>query len=65
MTYTANEVRRIREELRLTQTEFAAALGVSRDSVARWEAGTRQMSEPTARLLQRIRKEAKTKKRVK
>jgi DNA-binding transcriptional regulator YiaG len=54
---TGDEVRRIRERLRLTQRELARELGVSRVTVARWETGVYAIPEPTARLLQRIRQE--------
>lgn len=37
-----NERRRIREQVGLTQDEIANQLGVSRATVARWEAGTRR-----------------------
>ncbi len=35
----ADRIRRARALLGLTQTELAAALGLTRDAVARWEAG--------------------------
>ncbi|MDO8474593.1 MAG: helix-turn-helix domain-containing protein [Candidatus Rokubacteria bacterium] len=55
------ELRRIRAEMGLTQTELAEALGVHRVTVARWETGERGIPEPVARLLQRIRSEKKRK----
>ena len=57
MTPTA--LKRIRRELGLTQEALAERLGVIRVSVARWETGTRAIPEPTARLIQRIRAEAR------
>jgi transcriptional regulator with XRE-family HTH domain len=56
------ELRRIRAELGLTQTELGEELGVHRVTVARWETGERGIPEPVARLLQRIRAERKRKK---
>jgi len=56
------EMKRIRDELGLTQEELAEELGVHRVTVARWEAGDRGIPEPVARLLLRIRKDKKPKK---
>jgi len=56
------ELKRIREELELTQEQLAAEIGVHRVTVAKWEAGDRGIPEPVARLLQRIRAEKKRKK---
>ncbi len=60
---TGDEVRRIRKRLRLTQADLARALGVTRVTVARWETGVYAIPEPTARLLQRVRKERRRAKR--
>lgn len=62
---TADELRRIRKRIGMTQAELAAALGVWQVTVARWEAGMRSISEPTARLIERIAKEVKPKKATK
>jgi len=56
------ELKRIRETLGLTQEEFADEIGVHRVTVAKWEAGDRNIPEPVARLVQRIRDEKKRKK---
>lgn len=40
----SNIIRNIRKSLKLTQNEFALVLGVSRTTVARWEAGDRAPS---------------------
>jgi DNA-binding transcriptional regulator YiaG len=56
------EMKRIRQELALTQGELAEELGVHRVTVAKWEAGDRGIPEPVARLLLRIRSEKKRKK---
>ncbi len=53
------ELRRIRDELGLTQGQLADELGVHRVTVAKWEAGDRGIPEPVARLLLRIRGERK------
>lgn len=58
---TPAQLRRIRKVLRLTQAELAAQLGVERVTVTRWELGERRISEPIARLLQRIAAEARGK----
>lgn len=56
---TPAELRRIRKALGLTQEQLAKQLGVGQNAVARWEIGARRISEPIARLLQRIRAEAR------
>lgn len=53
------ELKRIRRQLGLTQQALAERLGVDRTTVARWETGARGIAEPIARLVQRIRAEAK------
>lgn len=58
-----DELKVIRKQLGLTQTELAEALGVRRGAVARWETGTRRITEPVARLLVRLQHEARAKKR--
>ena len=50
---TAKQFRTLREAARLTQTEAAQRLGVTRPSVARYEAGAR-IPEPVARLWVRL-----------
>jgi transcriptional regulator with XRE-family HTH domain len=52
----------MRLALGLTQAELAAELGVARNTVARWEMGSRPISEPAARLLERLSKERRAKK---
>lgn len=58
-------LKRIRKALGLTQEGLAKALGVDRVTVARWEVGLRGIPEPTARLIQRIRAEARVEARAK
>lgn len=44
-------VRRLRRRLGLTQSKFAAILGVSVLTVKRWEAGTTRVDGPAERLI--------------
>jgi DNA-binding transcriptional regulator YiaG len=48
---TPNAVRRLRRQLGLTQSQFAALLGIHKITVAKWEAGMKGMSATTERLL--------------
>ena len=57
------EFKAIRERLGWTQTEIAERLGVTRDAIAKWEAGVRGISEPVAIALRAIASEARKKKR--
>jgi transcriptional regulator with XRE-family HTH domain len=57
------ELTRIREALGLTREQLAEALGVTRVTVWRWEAGERAIAEPAARLAERLLKERRAKKR--
>lgn len=52
---TPRELKRIRMALGLTQAALAAELGVSRETLTRWETGRRRrIPEPAARLLRRL-----------
>jgi DNA-binding transcriptional regulator YiaG len=51
---TAVEIRALREKLGWTQMALAEAVGVTSNTVARWERGEMAISEPAARLLQKI-----------
>jgi transcriptional regulator with XRE-family HTH domain len=42
-------LKKLRQELGLTQTEFAATVGVSKDAVASWETGRNRLSDGMAR----------------
>ena len=59
------EIRAFREKLGWTQMALAEAIGVTSNTVARWERGEMAISEPAARLLQKIANEqrARTAKR--
>ncbi len=59
----ATELKRIREELGMTQAQLADEVGVHRVTVAKWEAGDRGIPEPVARLIGRIRAEKRKQKK--
>jgi transcriptional regulator with XRE-family HTH domain len=48
------EIRAFRKKLGWTQVALAEAIGVTSNTVARWERGEMAISEPAARLLQKI-----------
>jgi transcriptional regulator with XRE-family HTH domain len=48
------ELKNIRKRLKLTQGQLAELVGVTPNTVARWERGEMEMREPTARLIQSI-----------
>ncbi len=52
--YTADDVRRIRARLKMSQAGFAHLLQVSSKTVQSWEQGTRRPQQSSARLLQFI-----------
>jgi putative transcriptional regulator len=52
--YTAEDVRRIRTRLSMSQAGFARLLQVSSKTVQSWEQGTRRPQQSSARLLQFI-----------
>ena len=54
-----DELRRIRNRLAWTQTEMAVRLGVTRNSVARWERDEVSIREPMARLIKFVAKKGK------
>jgi DNA-binding transcriptional regulator YiaG len=56
---TGRELRTIREKLSLTQAALADAIGVTSNTVARWERGEMTISEPAARLIEKIAEERK------
>ncbi|MGO9059425.1 MAG: DUF1870 family protein [Candidatus Binataceae bacterium] len=51
---TGKEIRALRRKLDWTQVAVAEAIGVTSNTVARWERGEMAISEPTARLLKKI-----------
>ena len=48
------ELRQLREECGMTRAQWADALGVSRISAWRYEAGEQNVSEPVLRLARRV-----------
>ncbi len=56
---TGRELRSIRQKLALTQAALAEAVGVTSNTMARWERGEMAISEPAARLIEKIAEERK------
>jgi DNA-binding transcriptional regulator YiaG len=54
-----DELRRIRDRLAWTQTELAVRLGVTRNTVARWERGEVSIREPMVRLIKLVAKKGR------
>ncbi len=50
-------LRTIRKHLRLTQQTMAQRIGVTKNTVARWERDELKIREPIARLIQRLEAE--------
>ena len=48
------ELRRLRQRMGLTQKQLGAELGVTENTVARWERDEMKMNEPAARLMRTI-----------
>ncbi len=59
----AATLRRYRKELRLTQAELGHELGVTRNSVTRWEIGMHPIPAPVAKLIERLVRERRRPKR--
>ena len=55
---TAEDVRQLRESLRMTQEEFAREVGVSFSTVSRWERGRGEPSRLARRQIDKLRKRA-------
>lgn len=49
------QLKALRHTLRVTQSQLAKQLGVARNTVTRWEAGTRGISTIAERLLKTLR----------
>lgn len=62
---TPEQLKRSRGVLGMTQEELAGELGVSRETVARWEIGTRRIPELAARLLARMQANGRARKKRK
>jgi len=54
---TGREFRAIRRKLAMTQAALAEEIGVTSNTVARWERGEMAIYEPAARLLKKIAEE--------
>lgn len=54
--FTAEEIRRLRERERVSQSVFARYLNVSQDSVSQWERGSKHPAGPSLKLLSLIEK---------
>jgi DNA-binding transcriptional regulator YiaG len=54
---TGQELNALRQKLALTQAALAEAIGVTSNTVARWERGEMTISEPVARLIEKIAEE--------
>ena len=57
---TSEEIKHIRNNLDLTQKEFAAFVGVSKPTVERWESGDDHITGPIVLLLEILRRNPET-----
>lgn len=55
------QVSKIREQLKWTQAQLGDAVGVTGNTIARWERDEMAVNEPAARLILRIQAEQKAK----
>ncbi len=62
---TGKQLRVIRKRLRWTQAQIAEAVGVTSNTVARWERDEVGISEPIAKLIQTVIAKGKKKARKK
>ncbi len=60
---TGNEVRRLRARLGLTQKQLAELVGVTSNSVARWERDELGVRESAARLMQLLAEQRRPRRR--
>lgn len=60
MDYTSKDITRIRESMKLDQTDFAPLLGVSRELLNKMESGKRGISKATKVLLKRVEDQNKS-----
>lgn len=57
MEYDAADIKRIRNDIGVTQVVFASILGVSKKTVEAWEAGRNKPDGPARRLLAMVQKD--------
>jgi putative transcriptional regulator len=62
MTITADEIKDLRERLKITQAELGERLGLSREAVAQWETGRNNPSGSAEKLIRQL--QARTASRV-
>jgi putative transcriptional regulator len=55
-TYRAGQIKRIRSNLKLSQTAFADIIGVSKKTVEAWESGRNIPQGPSQRMLELLEK---------
>lgn len=55
-SYKAQEIKRIRSKLRLSQNTFASIMGVSKKTVEAWESGRNIPQGPSQRMMELIDK---------
>ena len=58
---TGKQLRNMRNKLKWTQVEYAKAVGVTPNTIARWERDEVSISEPMARLIRSIHAQEKRK----
>ncbi len=58
MEFTSVAIKKLRSKLRMTQVQFAKAIGVSERTVIHWENGTRGVSRLAQNAIERTAKEA-------
>jgi putative transcriptional regulator len=59
-TYSKSKIKKIRAELKLSQSAFASIFGVTASAVQHWEQGLRAMPAAACRLLDLIEKDPDT-----
>jgi DNA-binding transcriptional regulator YiaG len=59
---SARQIKSLRTALGMTQSEFAANLGVKQTAVSHWEIGVRRPSGAAAILIKMLQKQAQKKK---
>jgi DNA-binding transcriptional regulator YiaG len=60
---TPSDVKRLRKQLALTQSELADTIGVHAMTVSKWETGVHKIPGPVVKLLQRMLAERSATKR--